>query len=438
MELKEYIKINMEKGYSAQQVKDFLVSKGYNSNDIDNAISQINTSTNQTQNIQQTSQEQNPQQTTQENYNQQSNSQIVQSNQLDNYILGSLKQGYQPKQIYDSLIVQGYEEKIILDSFKRLDKNEYEGKMPFDLIHKHSSKLVVMILILILVVGGALGGYYFMQKFAIGSSQTPTIASNSLSMIVNAQSEVILGENIEINIQTNAQGDSSNVNYEFVFRNNNNVLVSSETETKSKTTSSFKKSILIPENIPLGSYKIEIKATFGNKVETKQINFNVVDKNTEIVEPSQTQPPIEEKPVEITQPTQPTSTQPTINKKLSDSQIYSLAYESLSKSEAIGYCEKINYIILKEDCFTSIAQKFNDEGICLYIEENKDHCYMNMVINGREELCSLVIDDSSKTICLHYQNLQNIDFNQTYTPKTVKIPENSTDINDYDANDFFN
>jgi uncharacterized protein YxeA len=413
MDLKEYIKSNLEHGYSIEQIKQFLVSNGYSENDINLAIQ----STNQSQ-------------------------PLTPPNQLENYILNSLRQGYPPKQIFDALIVQGYKEKDVFNIFVKLDKQNYDGQMPFELIHKKNNstttKIVITLFIIMLIV---LGGYFYMQKFSIDDVEplVTTTTSDSLSLSATSSSYANLGESIEININVNAQGKSNTIYFDYAFRNTGNVLVNSESDTKIASTNSFKKSILIPENIPEGNYYVEIKATFGSKVQTKKITFAVktkgaMDSFEDEIDEIEDTTEIEETVPEIVT-TQPTATNVNLEKPMSDQEIFDLAMKETDKSLAIGYCNKINYVYLKENCLTTLAFNFDDAGICLYVKQDTDYCYMNFVINGKTELCSKVTQESSKTICLQYQSLQNA--NQTYVP-TPQTPYEEGDINGYDDSDFDN
>ncbi len=69
---------------------------------------------------------------------------------------------------------------------------------------------------------------------------------------------------------------------------------------------------------------------------------------------------------------------------------------------AARYCNAIEKTDLKDSCFYQIAGVTNQSRYCGYVSDvvSKDNCYMNYVINKRDfEVCSKIIDNFKKETC---------------------------------------
>lgn len=389
--LSEFVKEGLAKGHTETELVAALKSKGFSDEQINNAFS---------------SSEGNP--------------------QLKNYILNYLHQGYSAEQIFDFLKKQNYKSGELGNLLKEINKEYYSGSLNLRFLGGGSSKLILVIFLVLILLGG-ISFFYFGEN----DEYIPTQSQMSLSASLN-KNNFLIDEKVSVSVAPSNFGNSYDVN--FILRSFDKKKISEESLTK---TNSFTHQLSLPSELPVGKYLIQVVVEAnGNSIE-KELMFNVVD---EIVEEEDEVYTEEEETTDevYVPPVVPSSSKVNVDKKLTSEQIFNVAMKEKDKSKAIGTCEKITNDYLKVECLSQLAYSFNDEGICAYVSgEEKDYCYMNLIVNGKTELCDLVTSEQSKNLCAQYIFI-NSDLDETSNTDSTTVDlsgEEGEDIYNLDLGD---
>lgn len=411
-QLTEYIKSTLAQGYSREQIKEYLISKGYEVNVVDNSFRNLDATNNNSQNNNIATVQNNNSQNNQNNFNQ--NNQAVVDNsvlisQLQNYIYTYLQQGYTPQQLYDYLGKQGYDARILNSAFQNIDRQYYNGNMPLEVIHRHDvstsavTKVGVMIMIMFFV---GTGFFFWVQNLNQGED------GKLLDVYVTGLTEFVApGGFVKVDIKTinMGRGGRFDVYYNYIIRDDIGRVVTSSKETKAiETTLEFNTEIKLPNDVNVGSYSLEIVASYDKKTANTKVYFTVTsDEVEEVITPvvpvikdedkeDYVAPVIDEDEDEYVAPITPGVT--------SDEELFSDAISVEDKNIGVLNCEKISYDYLRNSCFIEIASFYGDEEICKKVNvESQDICYMNLVVSGKYDVCSKVSDAKTIMLCKQYE-----------------------------------
>ncbi|MGE0793158.1 MAG: hypothetical protein AB7V77_03205 [Candidatus Woesearchaeota archaeon] len=398
--LKEYIESTLAKGYGREQIVNYLLKNGYSQQTIDDAFKQINL--------------------------------VTKNNDLQNYVYTYLNQGYTPEQLYSFLLSKGYKKQELISVFKNVDNQYYNGQMPLEVIHKHdvSSGAVIKIgvaLMLMFFIGT--GFFFWVQNLNEGGlGKLLDVTIKDITENVNPS------ENLQFTVMVTNMGRPGNVDvyFNYILRTEYGQLIKKETDTRAfDTTLSYVKEVRIPGDLSSGTYEMEVLATYDRQTAGHKFYFNVGNVSVVEDEPTPTPAATEVEPTPAPTPapvvTKPAATEVVI-KGESDEQLFSMAIDADDKSSSIGYCEKIKFDYLHRECLNQVALLYNDEGVCQYVEENnRDMCYLGLIVDGKYALCSLVKDDVSVNICNQYESLQ---LAEAYQNGSLIVESDSEEVDD--------
>jgi len=347
--------------------------------------------------------------------------------QLKNYILNYLQQGYSAEQIFDFLKKQNYKSGELSALLKEINTEYYNGSLNLNFLGGGSSKLILVMFLVLILLGG-ISYFYFSGEDVYVPSQSQMSLSASLN-----KNNFLIDEKVSVSVAPSNFGNSYDV--DFILRSFDKKKISEESLTK---TDSFTHQLSLPSELPVGKYLIQVVVEANSNSIEKELMFNIVDEIVEEEDEVYTEEEDETTDDVYVPPVVPSSSNVNVDKKLTSEQIFNLALKEKDKSKAIGTCEKITNDYLKVECLSQLAYSFNDEGICAYVtDEEKDYCYMNLIVNGKTELCDLVTSEQSKTLCAQYIFI-NSDLDETSNTDSTSVDlggEEGEDINNLDLGD---
>lgn len=396
-QLEEYIKSNLTKGYTKEQIIQYLVTQGYDEKTVRQIADKLTSSS--SQNI-------NP--------------------QLQNYVDQSLKQGYSKEQIESTLVTQGY------------NKDEVDSALGI----KKNISIIKIFLIFCFIFLFVAGGFYVYQNFG-----KETEVNFDLNLNKNSY---LPGENLDFSLTGyTSKKLSFIIKFELTTTDGNLINRVSLVENLEENIN-VQKSILLPEQMNSGTYVLNAIISYGENVVDKKVSVivksetsNEVTSENNVVSP--VTPPDDAPPNTYVPPATSNPVAPSIANvntgNLNDEDLFYKSQEVASKSDAVGYCDKIKNNILKTECLSQLSFKFNDEGICLVIEEDmRDYCYVNLISQGKVEVCGLVKFDSSINMCDLYYNYQRgkecSQGNCTFESNSQQGDGDINNLDNYDINSF--
>ncbi|MBN1175246.1 RecX family transcriptional regulator [Candidatus Woesearchaeota archaeon] len=406
--LAQYIEAQLKNGYTSSQIKQYLIQQGYNSNDVDNALTELN-------------QGQQAPQTQAQNVAQTQVSQDAIRTQLTSYVLTYLQQGYQPDQLFEYLKGQGYDPKMLKEVLSQINTQYYQGNMQSSILHEHSisgssiAKLGMMLIIVALIVGG---GYYFAQDLLFGSGSSNKLLDVTATPI---KKQIKEGEPLSFSVELINQGENGEVDVfvDYIIRDGDSKIVDKIENTKSFDTSKEWIERIDLDGYESGLYRLEVSATYGGKYAESSFSFSYQANPEDIVpkvpdEPKETNPPetttknhdtTENKP--NTQVEKPKAADA---KGRDDEDLFDYAINQNSKDEALSYCTAISDNALKTECYYTVAQQNQESEICNLIEtkDRKEDCYMNFVMLGDSDLCSEITLPENVQLCNQFTQLSKI------------------------------
>ncbi len=422
-QLTEYIKSTLSQGYTREQIKQYLISKGYDEKQIEDSFNELSSVNNQV--------------TTQTNY----------FSQIQNYVYTYLQKGYTPQQLYDYLLKQGYDKKILNSVFSNINEQYYQGNMPLEVLHKHDisgSTLTKLGLTFIVVFIVATGFFFFMQNLG----QDEGLGKLLDVEIMYIDESVAPGDYVKFETLTTNMGSPGRVDvyYNYILRNEYSVLIKKETQIKAfETTLSFVGKVKIPSDLPPGNYELEILAVYDSQTAGTKEYFVVEGEPVEVPEEDDVEEPTSGDPIDVEEPTSVEDVnyeEPTTPTTVSNEELFNRAIDVETKNEGISNCNQIDHTYLKNSCFTELASLYNDEEICERVDqESRDICYMGLIVSGNRDICDKVQDKKSITLCKQYELFdmadQYEDGTLTYVPTEQDREPDGTQIEDYTGLDAF-
>lgn len=353
LQMVNYIQNMESRGYSFQQIRSFLLSKGYSAQIIDEAAAQL---------------PQNQQQRTYQNSNPNFNSaNNMQANNQSN----------------TSTI-----------------NHKHEVHLP-----SKTAVHIIAIFISVIIVSG--GVFFFVSE----KNNDATL----LDLIAEPQnSKVIAGENLIFDISVLSMGDGKetfDMLLTYNFFDSDDVLVHSQDDTLAISTSIKKnKKINIPEDFKAGNYLLTVISDYKGKSAKSSFRFSVInpddedsdnftsnttntsftgDSEDDFDEPNINLPP------EIDEPDSGASL------VLFSDYISRIFRTSRDADTAARKCDSINDELKKDICLSNVAFEFNSTIVCDNIENNisRDDCYLNLVMLNNFDVCSNIQNNQSRDMC---------------------------------------
>lgn len=383
-QLSEYVKQQINAGYTVTQIESYLLTQGYKKEDVDVAIkesSKENTLNNNPDEL------------------------------LNNYIRNSLNQGYQENQLFTYLLSQGYSEEQLKKAFSKIKKGPSNSK------RKSPIKNIALIIILICIF--AVGYLYFSGTISFAGQEKIIELSVKPTSKVISENEV----SFKIDLTSNFEEEIGvNINYE--IKNSKGLVVDSfESKKLFKGETSFteKRTIKSTEN---DFYTINAALEYeGKRIESKS-TFKYEKENNEQASNNEPEEEIIEEPKEqiivekIDEPEEKIITNKPLEKVdkpkaaaeakgKSDQDLFNYAISQEDRDEALSYCVGIEEDSLSNECYFVTAQRKDDPGVCNLISEvnRKEDCFISFVMGNRVDLCSQITLAKNLVICDQMQQL---------------------------------
>jgi len=384
-QLEQYIYEQLTKSYTPDQIRSFLVSRGYEQKEVESSIIKAN-------------------------------NKFLES-QLINYVSSTLKQGYQPQQIHDQLLKQGYQEKSVDLAFNDVNKNQYGGKI--NVTHQHTVsnnsiiKIGVMLLVVALIVGG---GFFSFQHFS-GKDDVKLLDISSEATQLTLKPNDLLKFKLTMLNQGNPGRVDIYLTYTVETVEGNRVIQKQETKAF-ETTIRDVVSMKLPPDIPEGTYIVNVEAKYKDQQALSSFTF-YISKND--VVPENPAPVSSQSQTEITTPTKNNSEEKIITSKLrdppkiktvltkgdDDDEIFTKAVAEKDAGTSAAYCQEIKASLLKDECFVYVASLSKDASYCDLVNDQsrKEDCKMDFVLTGNSSLCTEMTLDENKQLCQQFTQM---------------------------------
>jgi len=426
----EYIKYYSGQGYSADRIKQFLLSNGIPQGDIDEAIRYVSRN-----NISQ---------------NNPTNSNPSLETQLKDYIQTQLNNGYNTELIRNALINQGINPIIVSKVISDLNNVNINVKHEVNFSTKTIAGIVACIFVIALVLFGIFNTSVLnifqpkdsLMDIALSSTEYSYLAGDT----INYQ--------LHITNMGSMQRFDATIKY-LIIDDANNVITRKEETIAVETTASVNRDIQLPLNMAPGKYYLQTIADYGGKQAKSSIEFEVVekasDKNTNM--PAQTgnnQQARTSAPVTSTGAGTSDNSQGqgnsninnnNNNNKNNNNNPQSTSYENTSNNlgdvlmnirelaknnpaSAANQCQGPNSE-QQDICYSVVADSSQNVNYCDKISKSsyKDNCYLSFVMKGNADVCSKIQDNSSKEFCnqLKIVQLMNKYYKENNTEKIIEL-----------------
>lgn len=417
-QLQTYIQEQRDAGYSDEQIAQALLQNGYDQSTVDAALHQEAVHQGAGANVQSTAVV--PQ---------------VDNNQLQQYILTYLQQGYNAQQLYNYLKGQGYSPIQLKAAFSAVDKQYYQGQLPLEVIHHHTVgtgavvKVGAMLLVLVLLGGGFM---LFGQDLLDGQGSVILDLKT-----IPTKTDIKVGEPLVFKVQMVNQGETKNTNINFLYeiRDKSTELLVQEEETMAfATTLQNLVEIDLPTDLPTGQYEVTTTASYAKGVDIAKFVFTLTEVGQEPVPLPEivtvtcyycdgTQ--LKSMTTQGTCPDATTISKPDCGEEegeelpkekvkvsdlANDQTIFSQAMDASRASTAQAYCLEIKDEVYQTECLSVVAQRTSTPAVCESITsvQRKEDCYMNFILSGDTSHCNKITLPENIPLCQQFIQLDLI------------------------------
>ncbi|MFP4118641.1 MAG: hypothetical protein ACLFTH_01145 [Candidatus Woesearchaeota archaeon] len=402
--LSEYIRQLLEQGYEEQDIISFLKSRGYDAVTIDSGMHEAKKNERKAHH----------------HARQQSN--LYQ--QLYTYIYSMLNRGYQARQVYGTLIDQGYDKKVVRDVFRHINKDYYQGSLELDDIRKSSNQNLKAIGLGIILLAMLIAAGVFLIPLMQGNDGAGEYTLNNAE-VSSVSRSIPPGEALEVTVTADAQEQPKEELIEVSLRimtgDGRHVTESRESLYFSGTTSK-EMTAQLPSDLGNGTYTVKATMTHASGVFTDTTRFRVeTSKETNNRTDQQDDEPMsggQQEETNTTSSQDPPGRNPRQDEyafatdentySRSDKILFQRALKSSSKETAITHCKQMEGETSRYECFVAVARNHDDEGVCELTSsrELKEDCYIDLVLDGKQELCNEIEIPQNKQFCKELELLK--------------------------------
>ncbi|MGM5481038.1 MAG: hypothetical protein ACQESE_01365 [Nanobdellota archaeon] len=383
--LSEYMRQLLEQGYQEDSIISFLKSRGYDRATIDASLHQAKKNEKKAR-----------------HHSEQSNL----YGQVYSYIYTMLHQGYGPQQINQTLLSQGYDARVVLDVFRHINRDYYSGKLNLEGLKRKTKTPPVTLMIVLLLIGVLLvGGVYFLSTFKNDESFTLS------SVNINIQEQKLSsGEHVIIDVLVDSENTLENepIDIQLSVNDAQGRFVTESTHTLFFSVEPRQElRVALPSNIPAGKYSLDATITHESSIFSDSTHFTIeeLESGVEHELGESTTSPI---PAEQDSQLSSTTPQSTIDYySRSDNILFERALEAKTKETAVAQCSQMSISRATQECLSAIAREYDDETVCELADsqENKEECYIDLVLGGKQELCNELELPENKQFCRELQLL---------------------------------
>lgn len=395
--LVDYIESQLKRGYNLYQVKQYLLSAGYNPGDVEDAINYV------------------------------ANLRIAPDKaalqrvkHLSEYIQKQIETGYSIEQVQSFLVKYGYPFEEIQEAINISQTEKVKG----------TRKLVfVTIAVIFLLVAAAVSVTFFVQ-LEEKPAKLLDIKLKKLTTLPAPGDELTIQVDL-FNFGAKKRYDIQ-LEYQIVDQTTNNAIVSHVETLAVETSLSHVISFDLPKDMIAGDYLFRVDAKYDDqsaragfifKVYAKEEKVEKIEEVKPVTEeelgevpgliPTEPEVPEEEVPAEAVPGEEPTA--PLIPIIIPEKKEY--PFEGMTRTEAfdliqrtavrdvnkaIEMCKSFTYEGTIETCLTELAVFKQDSNICSKIEDihDRDACYLQLFIETKDvAYCASISTEQVKTSC---------------------------------------
>jgi hypothetical protein len=397
--LANYVKQQVKAGYDRETIRIFLIKNGYPKKAVTEAIQSTQT-------------------------RQKRSKQPSQQTMLTNYIKQYTKQGYQPEQIQQYLLKQGYSPFTVRKAMGQATKKPFHFSLPKIHLPNIQSKHTLLIITLILLILVAIGGIaWFFINIEFTEKQDTDY-------------------DISIDIATLSPGDSLYLTNDFInFPKKREYPITiyytiNDKETLTRVDSwqiSFDRSEPLTRSekhgltrdIGAGEYELNAKFSYGSTSKQVYAYFTIsideeeLEKAEEVAVGKEQEQKKEEKKEVLGEDKNSTSKSETSESEKTESvesrgewsvvtgddyTNYATAKEvaETDATAAIVYCEAVNDNTKKDECFSVVARTAGEKEYCAEIisDPTRDACFIDFAFNHNDfTVCADIANPFVKQSC---------------------------------------
>ena len=390
----DYIKQELQKGFSLDGIKRNLLQYNYTPQQIQEAIDGLQVK--------------------------------GQPQDLKSFIAQQLKQGYPLKSVQQYLTQQGYSQQDITNATNAVYNQQGPQPQQPKKVRKplNLKPIIITLFILLIIAVAAFGVYYFINK-----APATTEGAFSYTLSIDQKSvkpgETLYFSNNFINMPSKRKDDII-IKYTIIEQLTNKQL--DQWEEKMTKSSIPKRNIkyIVPLSTTPGAYSVQADLTYG-KTQTKvTAAFNVIietveatcfdgklNQNEEQTDCGGDCNPCLDVSEEIVEVVPLVAITPQATQQ--DREFKVDALDALTPDVSINFCNKIGNAYERNQCFNQVAQKFQQSRICEEIKGNdpnaitiRDSCYFNFVTQNKYENCPMIQGEQLQDICASLQLIQNV------------------------------
>jgi len=411
--LVEYVRQLNSQGYSFDYIRNYLISQGYQSEDIENAIDNAL----QTPSSQPTVPSPQPIQAS-----------SVRED-LVNYINQQLKAGYSTEDIRSYLLNYGYNQFDVDNAIQAVGpvhmKIEHQ-------IHISKNTIVMMSFFFLFVLISSYIAYLLLFDGSKPDEQLLDLDSILLEPNQKLYPSNVINFNIELfNFGSDKRYDISLIHTIRNKETRREITTKKETVAVEVRMSKVAK-IQLPDDIEPGLYELETEAIYEQKRAQTSFDFTVFkESKQEPVEPIEPVEPVKNETVEPKPPINETPKPVEPKDKyedMTDKEYFSLVQKT-SDLDSLGLiCKESTREEQQKVCYTMLSVKAKDDTNCLRLEERQsiDYCYRTTALSIEEiDMCQKIDNKASRDLCKMLINTANIfksrDVSYTLDPWEAKI-----------------
>ncbi len=396
-----YIQQQIQAGYDANTIRNYLLQNGYPQNEVDAVFQALQQGQRQPSSSPQAQQ---PQQQTQ-------------ITNLVNYFKQYMQQGYSAEQVQNFLIQNGYPANVVAAAKEKATKKGFQ--LPQLAL---PSKKTVLLLLLFLLIAGAVAAtaWFFMN---IEAEEEPEIDFDvSIAVDVVAPGETLYINNDFINFPEKRPYSITiyyTINDKQTLTRVDSWQVSVDTADSILGAKSVKHTIL--RTTEPGEYELNVKLSYGTTTKQLYEYFTVStseeeiakaeevaaeeEVSEEVIEETKVEEAVEEEPVAEEPAEEVVETVSEAGIPSSNDYVNLATAKEVAKTDAAAaaeYCAAISTLTQQDDCYWNVAKNSGDKSYCedVVADHTRDACWIGFAFDKADyTVCDNISNPFIKQSC---------------------------------------
>ncbi|MFC1691474.1 hypothetical protein ACFL0W_04815 [Nanoarchaeota archaeon] len=431
--LAEYIKQQLDRGYDITTIRNFLISQQYPVSSVDQAITEVY-------------QSMKPQQAVAPQYAPGLIPKPQVRPDLVSFIQQNLKQGYRIEAIRNYLVSQGYQSFDVENAINYV--NQQVQKKP------SSKKILVPVIAVVLIIIAFVGYNFIFQGPEVKPTEITPERLLDLKMELS-QKRIAIGDSLQFvfaltNFGTKGRFDVK-MTYDIVDMTTEETIAFSEETLAIETSLSKVVEIELPDDLPTGRYKVDVKATYKDQEADSSELFRIMLPGEEdelppeppVIEPVPVPAPEKEDNVTVTPPPEPLPITPVTDVTIVSQESFAKVMAQIKNSLSISpqkteeVCEEAGRSF-ESLCYGELAKNTRNDSYCEKIEEyRRDSCYLSLMYIGLYSVCEKISDKALMDSCMMMRSSLSDEYKIKRNESTV-INQTTVGISDPNLLDQYN